>query len=186
MKTIPQRFAEIVVDVARKEDLALRLVGKGVLLIPETAFTYAVGRAVALEAASLFGPRRVKWLPENSLGPFSGRTDVVFDVDEERGLAVEFKIGGSWESYSTDISKLAAVDPNRFYRIFCGLVDAWPEVLFEDPRIKRVEERFQSQIMRVGTSGDSFDFFATLHSSYKNRVCCIVAMWQLLDSFRSG
>jgi hypothetical protein len=186
MKTIPQRFAEIVIKVARTEDLALRSVGKGVLRMPETAFAYAVGSAVALEASSVFGPRQVKWLPENSLGPLSGRTDLVFDVGDERGLAVEFKIGGTWESYCTDISKLAAVDPNRFDRVFCGLVDAWPKVLFEDPRIKRVEERFQSQIMRVGTSGDSFDFFATLHSSYKNQICCIVAMWQLLDSFRYG
>ena len=107
-----EKISDLIVDVARKEDLILRRVGKGILLIPELAFTYLVGRQIALYAESIFGTNNVSWKPETTITSDSGRTDLVFDVRDRKGIAIEFKIGGMGESYIRDIDKLKAIPGN--------------------------------------------------------------------------
>ena len=59
------KISDLIVDVARREDLILRRVGKGVLLIPELAFSYAVGRELASNAEDIFGTIEVTWKLES-------------------------------------------------------------------------------------------------------------------------
>lgn len=175
------KVADLIVDVARQEDILLRRVGKGILQIPELAFAYAVGREIALNAESVFGTYKVHWRPETKISSRSGITDLVFDVDEEgaerqaRGLAIEFKIGGTAVSYKDDLAKLKNI-PENYEKIFCALIDAWPEDLAKDGRVRAVDS--EHGVKRL-CRGKFFDFFASLHEGYANQLCCIVAVWHL-------
>jgi hypothetical protein len=172
------KISDLIVDVARKEDLVLRRVGKGVLLIPELAFTYAVGREIASNAEAIFGTDEVIWKPETKLSQESGRTDLVFDVKGNSGVAIEFKIGGHKDSYIKDIEKLRNI-PGNYEKIFCALIDAWATNLQDDSRVQAVNE--QKGIEPI-CRDKFFDFFASLHGGYSGQVCCIVGVWHIQDS----
>jgi hypothetical protein len=86
-----EMLSQTIIEVARHEDLILRRVGKGIFLVPELAFVYAVGRELAIKAESVLGTAAL-WLPESTICE-SGRTDLEFDVDNPPGLAIEFKCG---------------------------------------------------------------------------------------------
>ena len=76
-----KNIANIIVGVAREEDLILHRVGKGgIFLIPELAFVYSVGRALAIDAQRIFSTPHVKWIVEQARGE-AGRTDLVFEVE---------------------------------------------------------------------------------------------------------
>ena len=172
------KISDLVVDVARKEDLILRRVGKGILSIPELSFTYSVGRQLASNAESIFGTNDVSWKPETTISADSGRTDLVFDVQGGTGIAIEFKIGGNSDSYIRDINKLKAI-PGDYEKIFCALVDAWPDDLLSDGRIQAVES--QEGINRI-CRDKFFDFFSTLHDAYKGQLCCVVGVWHVKNN----
>ena len=169
------KIADTIVEVARQEDLLLRRVGQGIFIVPELAFVYAVGRAIASRAGEIFGTPRVRWLPETKMGE-TGRTDLVFEVEGDRTYALEFKRGGSSDDYVSDLRKLATLDPARFERIFCALIDAWPDEIDPNPRISAVERVPEVKVERLS---ERFDFFATLNSSFKNQICCVVALWRV-------
>ena len=173
-----KKISNLIVDIARKEDLILRRIGKGILFIPELSFTYLVGRQIALNTESIFGTNNVLWKPETSISADSGRIDLVFDVQGGAGIAIEFKIGGKSDSYIRDINKLKAI-PGDYEKIFCALIDAWPENLYSDGRIQAVES--QQGVYRV-CRDKFFDFFSTLHDSYKSQLCCIVGVWHVRNN----
>lgn len=171
-----QKVSDIIVDTARQEDSILKKVGKGIFQIPELAFTYAVGREIAINAENIFNNSNVRWLPEETITTSSGRTDLVFVSPGSKGLAIEFKIGGPLDSYKKDIDKLSKIDSTKYERIFCALIDAWPDKLLNDPRVLAVEENdLSTRLCR----DDFFDFFATLHEKYKNQLCCVVGVWHI-------
>lgn len=132
------KIADLIVDVARREDMVLRRVGKGVLHLPELAFAYAVGREIALQAERIFGTNKVRWMPETTLTTESGRTDLIFQTDSGNGIAIEFKIGGSVDLYKRDIEKLRNI-PTSHEALFCALIDAWPNKLESNPRVAGIE-----------------------------------------------
>ena len=107
------------------------------------------------------------------------RTDLVFEVAGGLTYALEFKRGGNADSYVYDLRKLASLDPSKYERIFCALIDAWPNEIPDVPRIVAVEES-EIQTERLVKH---FDFFATLDSRYKNQVCCVVALWRIASNY---
>ena len=171
-----KKISDIIVDTARQEDSILKKVGKGIFQIPELAFAYSVGREIAINAETIFGNTNICWLPEETIATNSGRTDLVFTNPESKGLAVEFKIGGHADSYRRDIDKLCNIDDIKYERIFCALIDAWPNKLTNDPRILAVEETNRTTRL---CRDDFFDFFATLHEKYKSQLCCVVGVWHI-------
>ena len=84
-----QKISDLIVDVAIQEDLILRRVNRSVLMIPELAFVYAVGREIAINTESIFGSNEVSWKPEKWLSQESGRTDLVFENKSGKGVAIE-------------------------------------------------------------------------------------------------
>ena len=148
------------------------------LLVPELAFAYTVGREISLNAEAIFGTDKVSWNPETTISADSGRTDLVFDVVEKAGVAIEFKVGGHRDSYIKDIKKLKKI-PGNYQKVFCALIDAWPNELQSDSRIQAVES--QEGITRL-CRDKFFDFFATLHEGYQGQLCCIVGVWQISKS----
>lgn len=169
------KLKDIIVDIARREDLILRRVGKGIFQIPELAFSYMVGRELATNAEYIFGTNKVYWKPENTISNTSGRTDLVFDVEGRSSLAVEFKLGGHPDTYIKDIEKLRKI-PTGYEKVFCALIDTWPEQILNDNRVKTVES--QKGVQRLCTD-QFFDFFATLSEKYKGQLCCIVGVWHI-------
>lgn len=177
METELKQIAELIVGVAREEDLILRRVGKGIFLMPESAFVYAVGRALALSAKKIFDTPEVEWCPETTFEDV-GRVDLVFKVNGGKLFAFEFKRAGSGEAYADDIRKLARLDRASCHALFVGLIEAWPESIKDDPRIRAVEHVEGVTVERITSSGKGFDFFAT-ESHYKNQVCCVVGIWRV-------
>lgn len=169
------KISDLIIDVARNEDLILRRVGKGVLHLPELAFTYAVGREIALQTERIFGTDKVRWMPEVTLTPKSGRTDLIFENQIGKGIAIEFKTGGSVDSYKKDIEKLRNI-PDNYEALFCALIDAYPNNLETDNRITGIEAL--DGVERI-CRDKFFDFFATLDDKYVSQLCCIVGIWKV-------
>lgn len=174
MSQILTRIANIIVDVARNEDLLLRRVGRGIFVVPELAFVYTVGRTIASRAHEIFGTTDVRWLPESAIGDV-GRVDLKFEVKDQPTYAFEFKRSGTGAAYVQDLKKLASLDDGKYERIFCALIDAWPDDIDPNPRIKAVEESGIPLERLI----EHFDFFATLDSRYVNQVCCVVGLWHV-------
>lgn len=174
-------IADIIEGVAREEDSILRRVGKGIFLIPELAFVYSVGRALALGAQRIFSTPHVKWIPETVRGE-AGRTDIVFEVEGQPAFAFEFKCGGKAENYAGDLRKLASLDPVTYERIFVALIDTWPNHIDSDPRILAVEKDSGVAIERLAKNGN-FDFFSTRHPNYVNQTCCVIGLWRISPEF---
>jgi hypothetical protein len=51
----------------------------------------------------------------------SGRIDFVFEAEDRKNIAIEFKIGGHPDTYVGDLNKLAVIDYKKFERVFCAL-----------------------------------------------------------------
>lgn len=177
LKTI----ANIITEVAREEDLILSRVGKGIFLVPELAFVYSVGRALAIDAERIFSTAHVKWIPETAIGE-AGRTDLVFEVEAQRAFAFEFKCGGKAQDYAGDIRKLASLDPTKYERIFVALINSWPDKIDSDSRILAVEKSSGVPTERL-TENRHFDSFPTRDPDYVNQVCCVIALWRIAPEF---
>ncbi|TAJ10586.1 MAG: hypothetical protein EPO61_01895 [Nitrospirae bacterium] len=173
----PLRLYRLVLDVALRENIALLNVGEGIFFLPERAFVYNVGKAIAVNATSLFGSDRVRWLPETKVGS-GGPSDLVYEVEGQKGLVIEFKRRGNIDRNLQDLTKLADLDGNKYHRFFCVLVDAWPEKLHEDPRITNIESCL-SPPKKVARVKSQFDFFSTLDRDFVNQVCCVVCLWEI-------
>lgn len=172
-----EELSEIIIRVARREEMALRGLSRGILFMPELAFVHAVGRALKSNAVKVFGTPKVQWLTEKELGD-AGRTDLVFKA-QERSMAIEFKMGGRDYSYVRDIEKLAALDPQEYTRLFCALVDAWArKPVHSDARIKAVDEH--QNVARLAP----LDLFTTHCPRYKDQICCVVGLWRIDEDFR--
>jgi hypothetical protein len=174
-----ESLSRIIIEVARHEDLILRRVGKGIFLVPELAFVYAVGRELAIRAESVLGTAGARWLPESTNCEF-GRTDLVFNVYNSPGLAIKFECGDVHvDKCERDLMKLAAIDPGHYTRVFCALIPTWPTTISEDSRIERVEKG----PVPVKRLTKDLDFFSTFHTAFKNQVCCLIGMWEIDASF---
>ncbi len=168
----------LLVDVAMREDVSLRAFGEGIFLMPERAFAYSVGKAIAAHASTILGSAAVRWLPEAKVGD-SGPSDLVFDIEGGKGLALEFKMRGGTQTCARDLDKLAALDSSRYERFFCALVDAWPDNLNSDPRVVAIESHTPPSGSKAVRVPARFDFFSTLDRDFKNQLCCVVGLWRI-------
>ena len=64
----------------------------------------------------------------------------MFEVKEGTGIAIEFKVGGHKDTYLRDIEKLKSI-PGNYEKIFCALIDAWPNEVMNDSRVKAVNSQ---------------------------------------------
>jgi hypothetical protein len=174
-----EMLSQTIIEVARHEDLILRRVGKGIFLVPELALIYAVGRELAIKAESVLATAGAQWLPESIIGE-SGRTDLVFHVNNSPGLAIEFKCGDVHvDECERALWKLAAIDPGDYTRVFCALIATWPTTISEEPRIERIEKG----PVPVKRLTKDLDFFSTFHTAFKNQVCCLIGIWEIDAGF---
>jgi hypothetical protein len=69
-----EMLSQTIIEVARQEDLVLRRVGKGIFLVPELAFVYAVGRELAIKPSRFSAQRRRYGSPRASFSILVART----------------------------------------------------------------------------------------------------------------
>ena len=180
-----ERIAGTIVEIARREDLVLRRLGKGIFFMPELAFAYMVGREIALHAGDVFGTTDIRWRREIELVKEAGITDLFFETGRNEGIAIEFKVRGRSDEYRADIDKLRTLRAARpgCKAVFCALVDVFCDTLEKDPRV-------------AGLGGDAglrrlpherpFEFFTTVDDAYQKPVCCMVAVWEVSGSGSQG
>jgi hypothetical protein len=154
-------------------------VGRGIFLIPELAFVYAVGRSISANAQDIFKTPLVEWLPGTSISK-AGRTDLVFKTQDQKDFAIQFKRSGVDETFIQDITKLATLELQKYQWLFCALIDTWPNEIDPNPRTNAVEKDSGIPVRRLT---DRFEFFSTKHPKYVKQVCCLVALWIIDPQF---
>ena len=177
-------LAATIIEVARHEELLLSRVGKGIFFMPEVAFAYAVGLKLAMRAELAFGTGEAKWYLEKTIAG-GHPTDLVFEVNNGLGLAIEFKRWGNPDDYESDLKKLEAIDSSKYTKVFCALVNVRPDLLSKDNRIQSVENR--EGPLKVRRLTKDFDFFSTVHDSFKTiQICCLIGIWEVEASKASA
>jgi hypothetical protein len=169
----------LISKVARREESELKSLGTGVFLMQEKAFVYMVGKEIANYAKDLFG-KGISWYTEKQIVNESGITDLIVEVNSNLCLAIEFKTRGTEDSYVNDIKKLRKI-PDNYQKIFCALVDVYPEKdVKDDKRIKAVEAEKEKLVGRL-CKKEFFDSFSTTNYGYSSpeQICCVVAAWEV-------
>lgn len=160
---------EAILNVARREDSELRRYsGQGIFLMPELAFVHQVAKELSSRSSEVFRVPFIRWEMDKHIG--AGRTDLVINAPNQKGIAIEVKIGGSKDLWAKDIQKLKQINPNYYYRLFCSLAHSFVNTLSS---INRVFEDDGT----VANVGGDFDYFTTLHPKYQTQVCCVVGVW---------
>ena len=177
MKKALKKIAETIHHVAMREDVELsELVNEGIFFVPELAFAYAVGKKIMDNRETIFDGEPVKWRREIDLG--NGRpTDLVFEYDDGKRIAIEFKISGKESAYLGDIQKLLKLPAENTARIFCALVDAFEKEGRNDARVQAVEKKLPDA--QISPLLNPFPIFSTKQVRYQSPIVCVVGVWSV-------
>jgi hypothetical protein len=168
-------IANEIFEYALAEDRSIKkLNGKGIYFMSEIAFAYGVGKSIIRNAEKIFPGEKVEWIRELKVGE-GGPCDLVFNLSSGSQIIIEFKMRDTAESYFQDIEKLKYKVEDRATRLFCALSNVFEKYLPADERIKLLEERYHSDIKRVG----SLYNFPTW-DVYKSPIHCVIGLWQIL------
>jgi hypothetical protein len=163
MAGIPDRLVQLgetIVRLAQSEDKELQPLGKSIFHVPEIAFAYLVGKAIA--KASTDAGESLDWEPESRVVQGStDRIDLILRPKRERPIAIEFKAGYgvSAASVRRDIRKLRQIGAD-YDRLFCGLMGQWGHTLDSHLYIKTVKEVTAGEVAPTPV----FDFTAKNHA----------------------
>ena len=128
MHEILSRIGEMIERVAREEEFFLKSVAnQRIFHMPELAFSYACGKEIMCHRKYVFGDLHPEWKRETVLGD-GGPTDLLFELPNNKSIAIEFKLRGTGESYIRDIEKLLGLDQEKYAVAFCALVDAFSDI----------------------------------------------------------
>ncbi|WP_298441860.1 hypothetical protein [uncultured Ferrimonas sp.] len=169
-----EKLGQLIYDLAKQEERDLApLAPEGIFYMPELAFAYQCGKAVMRDPAAIFGTDKVTWHRERDLGN-GGPTDLLFELDDGRQLAIEFKLRSTSRAYQADVNKLAQIDDGNCTKLFCALVDVFSKDLPDDGRQRHIEAMSTPQVTVVFKHE-----FATRQQRYASAVSCVVALWQI-------
>jgi len=170
------KIAETIGKVAEQEDTELKEFNEGIFHMPELAFAYKCGKQIMKNSDMIFGDIKPKWKREVDLGN-GGPTDLVFEFDNDRKIAIEFKMRDTRHSYKRDLEKLAKLNDKNTVRIFCALIDVSNKDLPDDGRQKYVEEFDGMEVRSLNEPKVSFEINQDRYPSLL--VSCVVGVWSV-------
>jgi hypothetical protein len=172
-----RKIAEIIEGVARKEDSDLKNISnQGIFYMPELAFVYACGKAIMENREHVFGDLKPEWKRETELGN-GGPTDLLFECQDGKCIAIEFKLRDTGEAYVRDIEKLLRLNPSeKYFLVFCALVDVFSSKIQIDERIVKVETYPKARVVSLLNPKPHF---VTKQHWYKSDTSCVVGFWGL-------
>jgi hypothetical protein len=176
-KQISENIRIAIINVALREDAILTATGKGILVMPEVAFAFEVGKEIYLTRRTVLLNENYEWNREVKLKKDSKElTDLVFENKKNKNdiIAIEFKILSKEDEYQKDIDKLKSL-PNNYLKIFCALEDILASKKEEDScrRIFRLKENGQP-IKQIGEK-----FFIKTWHWLKKEYLCSVEVWEV-------
>jgi len=174
--TIANKISQVIVNVAIQENSTLSsLVKEGIFYMPELAFAYDCGKAIMAKSKSIFGDNTPTWLREVGLEN-GGPTDLVFEFNDGKKIAIEFKLRDTSHAYIRDIKKLSELKDNNTLRIFCALIDVFTDKLPDDGRQKAIEDLKEYKVIEILK-----ETFPTKSYGYVSPMSCVVALWTVGD-----
>lgn len=174
---IVKNLARLITNVAIKENQTLSLIPKlGIFHMPELAFAYECGKAAMLDSENVFGNDIPTWVREKDLGN-GGPTDLLFEFDNGKRIAIEFKIRDTVSSYKKDIEKLSKLPDVDTIKIFCALIDVFDKKLPDDGRQAELEKASGNEVHVVSKT-----IISTSQDWYKSPTSCVVCIWSIGNS----
>jgi len=175
LKTYLIEIAQLIGSVAEQEERDLKMLGEGIFHMPELAFAYKCGKKIMQDSEKIFGSMKPKWVREVDLGN-GGPTDLLFEFDNGKRIAIEFKMRDKSISYERDLQKLAKLGDENTARIFCALIDVFKKDFPDDGRQQSVE---QFKGMAVHSIIEPKPSFETKQNWYSSSVTCVVGVWSV-------
>lgn len=167
------RIAQIICSVAESENRELSDLDLGIFHMPELAFAYECGKAIAKESKKIFGETKVEWYRECDLKN-GGPTDLVFELDSGYKIAIEFKLRDTTTAYQNDIEKLGRIKEKKCIRLFCALIDVFNHKLPDDGRQADIERLPNYQVKSLHKVT-----FETKQNRYVKPVSCVACVWEV-------
>lgn len=186
------RLAGVICQVAQEEDRDLQPLGKSIFFVPEVAFAYLVGKALADKALAKVSveARRVfadlEWVRERSVDGKLGPSDLVLrpkSATSVKPIVVEFKAyDAPTMKIKDDIRKLRQISSD-YDRLFCILMNASAHSLDRHLHIQTVEkESGEPAPRRVYEFASKEYAFETAKRDKRGGPCwwCVVGLWQMV------
>ena len=96
--------------IAEKENTELsKISNEGIFHMPELAFAYLCGKEIMRDKEIYFGDSEVKWIREFDFGN-GGPTDLIFEINGNEKIAIEFKLRDTTQAYETILWTLLCRD----------------------------------------------------------------------------
>ena len=177
-----------IIDVALREEKILKGLGKGIFFMPELAFSYTVGKEIALNGKRIFGTENFLWKKEETLkesdSTLTGIYDLIFELgekDNKKKIVIEFKMPDKDYNYEKDIEKLQRLHKNNYAKIFCALEDIFDKNKSEGTRMDRINNNRSFDMKRIGDKAFSFQtYYDKFHyCDYKQKTFCFIEVWQV-------
>jgi hypothetical protein len=185
VNTTLKKIANVIIDVAKREDDELRSINhnKGIFDMPELAFAYQCGKSIMLNRHDVFGEDVPKWEREVDLGN-GGPTDLIFRYPNNRTIAIEFKIRDTLHAYRRDINKLLKLDPTTHTCCFCSLIDVFTKHIKtdglidadKDGRYQETESTAGAKLLRLTNVTPNFP---TQQTKYTDDISCVIGLWEV-------
>lgn len=172
-KEFIELLREKIIEVAENEDKELeRLCSEGIFFVPELAFAYLVGKEIM--KSDVAKENKLELIREQKISSDYGIADLVLKGEGLKTIVVEFKMQAKDVNYIGDIKKLQKINED-YEKIFCALIDVFPDALESDGRIIKLEETFKGEIERIGY----FYHFPTKYSYYQKTTHCLIGIWRV-------
>jgi hypothetical protein len=175
------QLAKILCRVAREEDRDLRSLGRSIFFVPEVAFAYLAGKALARDFAN-----DSEWVREQSLDEKLGPSDLILRPKSPTSIkptVIEFK---AYDAPSTkikdDVRKLRQIS-SEYDRLFCVFMNPSGHSLDKHLHIKTVEKESGEPVpVRVYDFASKEYAFETVERDKSSGSCwwCVVGLWQIV------
>ncbi len=178
-----------IIDVALTEEKILKSLGKGIFYMPELAFSYTVGKEIALNGERIFKNKKFEWIRESTVSEQDLKPVGIFDLifklveeDNKNKIVIEFKMPDKDYNYEKDIEKLHSLPKNNYSKVFCALEDIFDKNKSEGTRMDRINKNRNYDMKRIG--GDEAFSFQTYYDKfhycdYKQKILCFIEIWQV-------
>lgn len=178
MKDLLDAIREIVIEVAIRENIYLSgIIEKGIFWMPEVAFVSSVWKELLLYSR-IHKEHDFEWKMEKKIGSTVGPVDLVGFQENEPKIAIEFKMGGTSDSYIIDIQKLQKISADvhgNITTVFCALIDPYEDEAGSDPRVSMMADMDNIEIIK------NYHEFQTAYDRIKS-VSCKIGLWNVLKA----
>ncbi len=152
---LSKHLSDLILDCAKVENQWLsENLNLGIFDMPELAFVYTVGKAIAVSKLNYLGSNDYRWMRETDFGN-GGPTDLAFITSKKANpnFALEFKLDATHFQYKKDIDKLRTP--------------------FETPWNEFHWKKYFCALKRALTPEQGQEFMATLRTQFLNRAALI-------------